>query len=115
MIARYPIIRLGSPQHREVEIILASDEAINEIRSLWREYWDSLALPPDFQNFAEECRTLPGMYAPPKGRLLIALMHGRPAGTAALRPLSGYACEGNAYTFGRYTEAKVSAGLFWSD
>ena len=81
------------PERRKVEIVSASGQEIDAIRDLWREYWDSLALPPDFQNFTEENRTLPGVYALPKGRLLLALVQGKPAGTIALRPLSKSSCE----------------------
>jgi GNAT superfamily N-acetyltransferase len=81
------------PERSGAEIILASEQDIEAVRDLWTEYWDALGLPPDFQNFAEERLTLPGAYAPPKGRLLIALVQGKPAGTAALRPLSAQSCE----------------------
>lgn len=77
----------------KVGIILASGREISAVRNLWREYWNSLGLPPDFQNFAEELRTLPGAYTPPKGRLLLALMRGEPVGTAAFRALSDHLCE----------------------
>jgi len=75
------------------DIVLASSPHIDAIRALWREYWESLALPPDFQDFAHELATLPGPYAPPRGRLLLALLDGVPAGTAAFRPLTEHACE----------------------
>jgi GNAT superfamily N-acetyltransferase len=81
------------PEGEKPQIALASSQEIGTIQILWREYWDALQLPPDFQNFDEELRTLPGVYTPPKGRLLIASIQGKPAGTAALRPLSTYACE----------------------
>ncbi len=81
------------PACSEVNIIPASGEEMDAIRNLWREYWDSLGLPPEFQNFAEEFRELPGKYAPPEGRLLLALIDGKPAGTAALRPVSTCSCE----------------------
>ena len=81
-------------QTSEVDIIVASSQEIDAVQSLWREYWDSLGLPQDFQGFCEEVKTLPGLYAPPRGRLLLALVRGNPAGTAALRPLSAYSCEG---------------------
>lgn len=81
------------PERSGATIIPASDPDIEAVRDLWNEYWNSLGLPPDFQNFADESLTLPGAYAPPKGRLLIALVQGKPAGTAALRPLSAQSCE----------------------
>jgi putative acetyltransferase len=77
----------------EAHIIVASSQEIEAIQSLWREYWDSLGLPHDFQGFSEEVKTLPGLYAPPRGRLLLAFVRGKAAGTAALRPLSMYSCE----------------------
>jgi putative acetyltransferase len=75
------------------QIFPASGAAIELVRGLWREYWDSLAVGPDFQGFAEELRTLPGLYAPPAGRLLLATVQGKPAATGAFRPLAGLACE----------------------
>lgn len=74
-------------------IRLAHSRDFEAIRELWREYWEWLALPPEFQGFAEECRTLPGAYAEPSGRLLLAVEDENVAGTAALRPLSDSACE----------------------
>ena len=85
------------PESRGIEIVLATGEQIDAVRDLWREYWDVLFLPDDFQNFAEESRTLPGVYASPEGRLLLALVRSEPAGTAALRPLNKHACEGKRF------------------
>ncbi len=73
--------------------MLASSRDVDAIRTLWDEYWDSLGLPLSFQDFAGERKTLPGVYAPPGGRLLLAVCHGEPAGTVALRPLTEHACE----------------------
>lgn len=81
------------PEGRELRITLASSQEIDTIQTLWREYWDSLRLPPAFQNFDEELRTLPGAYASPEGRLLIARIQCEPAGTAALRAMDTYSCE----------------------
>lgn len=75
------------------EIILASGPNIGLVQDLWREYWRSIGLPPDFQNFIEEIASLPGAYSYPRGRLLLALCGGRPAGTAAFRPLDHQSCE----------------------
>jgi putative acetyltransferase len=63
------------------------------VRKLWSQYWRSIGLPLDFQDFAGELRTLPGKYSPPEGRLLLARIDGQAAGTAAFRPLSENACE----------------------
>ena len=81
------------PNWDRPEIIPASGVDIELVRGLWREYWDSLALGPDFQGFAEELRTLPGRYAPPAGRLLLSTVESKPAATVAFRPLSSAACE----------------------
>lgn len=94
------------------EIVLASGQEIDLVRSLWREYWDSLDLPPDFQGFAEEHRTLPGMYALPKGRLLLARLQGEPAGTIALRPLGEHSCEAKRlYVRPRYRGKGIGRAL----
>jgi putative acetyltransferase len=71
----------------------ASARDVAAVQELWSEYWRSLGLSLDFQDFAEELRTLPGSYAPPAGRLLLVRIDGHPAGTAAFRPLSQHACE----------------------
>jgi putative acetyltransferase len=76
-----------------LDIVLAASEHTGVIQTLWREYWESLALPADFQNFANEVAALPGVYAPPGGRLLLASLDGAPVGTAAFRPLTEHSCE----------------------
>lgn len=47
----------------------------------------------DEDAFEAELRELPGAYAPPTGRLLVALMDGRAAGCVALRDLGDGNCE----------------------
>lgn len=54
-------------------------------RALFREYEKGLGISLCFQNFAEEVAGLPGDYAPPSGRLLLAFVEGQPAGCVALR------------------------------
>jgi GNAT superfamily N-acetyltransferase len=64
-----------------------TDEAIATARQLIEEYAAWLEFKLCFQGFEEEMRTFPGKYAPPAGRLLLALWDGKPAGVIALRPL----------------------------
>ena len=58
-----------------------------QARELFLEYAQSLGFSLCFQNFDQELATLPGDYAPPSGRLLLAEYEGRLAGCVALHPL----------------------------
>src|SRR5712691_8320866 len=63
------------------------------VQGLWKEYWTSLGLAPEFQGFANELQSLPGAYGEPDGLLMIATDGEKPAGTIALRRLSERTCE----------------------
>lgn len=63
------------------------------MRDLVSEYARSLGVDLSFQNLERELAELPGAYAPPRGRLLLALCGEEPAGCVALRPLDGSTCE----------------------
>jgi GNAT superfamily N-acetyltransferase len=77
---------MSDPSNQTVQILPANGaEAVEAVRSLLREYWDSFGFTPCFQNFGEELAGLPGAYAPPGGRLALALVGDRPAGCVALR------------------------------
>jgi len=60
---------------------------VAEARALFREYASSLGIDLCFQGFEQELVSLPGAYAPPRGRLLLATDSGALAGCVALRPL----------------------------
>jgi len=71
-----------------MQIVSASTpEHLATVRQLFEEYWQSFGFTPCFQNFAAEVAGLPGYYAPPDGRLALALVGGEPVGCIALRPL----------------------------
>lgn len=71
----------------------ASPEQMERIRSLFREYQAHIAVDLCFQSFEEELAGLPGKYAPPAGRLLLAYWEGELAGCVAMRPLEEAICE----------------------
>jgi ribosomal protein S18 acetylase RimI-like enzyme len=63
------------------------------VQDLFREYAATLGISLCFQNFDEELAGLPGAYAPPGGRLLVAPDGPILAGCIALRPLGPSSCE----------------------
>ena len=65
----------------------------DQVRELFREYWDSFGFSPCFQGFETEVAGLPGAYAPPGGALVLALVEGQAAGCAALRRFDAQRCE----------------------
>ena len=68
-------------------------EHIGQVRELFKEYAASLGVDLCFQNFAGELAELPGDYAPPDGRLLVALQGTDLAGCVALRKIDDETCE----------------------
>jgi ribosomal protein S18 acetylase RimI-like enzyme len=70
-----------------------TSEHIDQARGLFREYEAWLGLDLCFQNFEKELAELPGAYAPPTGRLLLAYEDDELAGCVALRKLSDGVCE----------------------
>ena len=70
-----------------------TDTDVERVKVLFREYERSLGVDLCFQGFERELASLPGAYAAPRGRLLITLDRGEPAGCVALRPLGDDFCE----------------------
>jgi GNAT superfamily N-acetyltransferase len=95
---------------RPAAIRLASGPAdLTLARALFQEYADWLDEDLCFQGFAEELATLPGAYAPPRGRLYLAGAPGEAFGCIALRPL-GDDASGVAEVKRLYVQPHVRGG-----
>ncbi len=70
-----------------------SVQQLEQARIIFREYESWLGLDLCFQGFEEELRGLPGKYAPPEGRLLLAYSDNILSGCIALRKLETDICE----------------------
>ena len=78
----------------QMQIIQAETaDQIEQARALFREYESWLGLSLCFQNFEKELAELPGAYAEPGGRLLLARHNDELAGCVALRQLNERTCE----------------------
>ena len=62
-------------------------------RELFMEYARSLGFDLCFQNFDKELAELPGEYAPPQGRLLLAAYADKVVGCVSLRQIDANICE----------------------
>jgi putative acetyltransferase len=69
------------------------EEKLPAVRRLFEEYAASLEVDLGFQDFERELQELPGDYAPPAGRILLALDGDEPAGCVALRAYEPEVCE----------------------
>ena len=63
------------------------------VRALFLEYESTLNVDLCFQGFEKELAELPGEYARPSGRLLVAFKRDEAVGCGAFRRLEGDACE----------------------
>ena len=71
----------------------SSNDDIEQARVLFREYETWIQTDLCFQSFEQELAGLPGKYAPPEGRLLLAFQDGQLAGCVALRKIGEGVCE----------------------
>lgn len=69
------------------------DPALTAVRQFFRNYAGWLGVDLSYQGFAEEMAALPGVYAPPHGRLWCAELDGKPVGCVGIRPFSDGVCE----------------------
>jgi putative acetyltransferase len=96
-----------------IKIIKAfSQKDIKIIRQLFVEYSASLDFNLDFQNFEDEIKSLPGKYAPPYGKLYLALYKNKPAGCIAVRKIDENYCEmKRLYVRPEYRGLKIGKAL----
>ena len=84
----------AAPVSTRLLIIHATSPAqFAQARELFLEYAQSLGFSLCFQSFDKELAGLPGDYAPPDGRLLLADYQGQLAGCVALHKLEPGICE----------------------
>ncbi len=73
-------------------IDVSTEEQLETVRALFQRYQERLFQKCQLPD--SEWQSLPGVYAPPGGGLLLAMVSGRPAGCVALRPFPKQAtCE----------------------
>src|SRR2546429_4901240 len=72
---------------RRIEI--DDDAPLDEVKTLLREYPSQIPVPLEVADLEAWLDSLPGPYAPPLGRLLVARYGGKSAGCVALRALDG--------------------------
>lgn len=92
------LVKFMSALMRDRQIIAAQSVGqIALVRQLFLEYAESLGFSLCFQGFDVELASLPGSYAPPSGRLLLAYQGGDQdidaIGCVGLRPLADGYCE----------------------
>lgn len=78
-----------------IEVQTAAE--LTQVRGLFRAYFQFLAQEDDLdissQGIEDELASLPGKFAPPEGRLIMAVTSEQPMGCAALRRIDGQVCE----------------------
>ena len=79
---------------RTIEIEkISSEQDLEDVKQLFREYVEFLQVNLDFQDFENELAKLPAKYAEPEGSIFLAKVNGQPAGCIALWKLEDGVCE----------------------
>lgn len=65
---------------------VTTEEQLEQVRNLFGEYRAQLPVEYCFRSLDVEIAGLPGAYAPPQGKLLLATVVGQPVGCVGLRP-----------------------------
>jgi len=93
LLSDYPVTPVSSVLKGLTLTQAESPAQIAQARELFLEYAQSLGFSLCFQNFDKELAELPGDYAPPEGRLLLAEYQGQLAACVALHKLEPRICE----------------------
>ena len=84
----------AAPSMKAFSIASATAADLADVVRLFSQYQAHIGVDLSYQDFAAELAGLPGKYAPPRGRLLVArAADGSAIGCVAMRPLDGDACE----------------------
>jgi putative acetyltransferase len=70
-----------------------AEPELTAARGLFLEYAAGLQIDLSKQGFDAELASLPGLYAPPRGTILLATCDESPAGCVAIRPIDVKTCE----------------------
>ena len=88
-----PRVGAAAKPGSDPRVAIAKPEDLDDVRAMFREYAQGIGAFHCLDGFEEEACGLPGDYAAPKGRLLIARAGRKAAGCVGVRPLQGGACE----------------------
>jgi GNAT superfamily N-acetyltransferase len=75
-----------------IQEVVSTDD-LATVRTLLEEYWTSIGFDLGTFGFGAELEELPRRYAPPDGRLALAIAASEPVGCIALRKLDAHSCE----------------------
>ncbi len=96
--------------------IVADGRDLDEVRALFREYAEWLAVDLSFQDFASELAGLPGGYTAPKGTLLLCVIDEAAAGCIGVREWQAdQTIEKSETAVAALAQFRMAAGAAFSD